>query len=958
MKKIFIVFLSLSFNLIFAQALSGTYYIGDPGTKPGGGDPEFTTLWAACSTLTANGVSGACTFYFTESKTYTEATDVYLGVTGTSSTNTITFKPYSGVVCTLSFTSSAVRTSGIDGHWVIGTSDYYNTTSLVSTNYVTIDGSNSSGGTSKDLVILGANASGQKSIIRVYGNNDYITIKNCIIINQNTSGNSTAPIQFTNRYDGTTNFTPDNYTINNNTLTSNSGNGALGVWLSNSGTPTVGMTGVTVSNNIILHRGTRGIMCNYVNDANIFGNQISSNLQLASGAGAGIWLSTGTSASGTFNIYNNQFSSLSFLNNMAGASNGYIAIDNQLTSPKVVNIYNNFITGFTITSAVSNSKIYGIRHTSTSTSNIYNNTIVIPEMTNMSSFGSSLIAGIAFATAATSEASPTGVIDIKNNIVISNESTMKTWGIRRVGTGGTFTSNFNNIYFVTGDNHTGFWNTVDQTALSSWITASSQDSNSVSKEVNFVSATDLHLTGSSLGDNDLIATPISGITTDIDGQTRDLYYPYKGADESISKKLPSAFHTVSMSSSLNNIQAFGYGSLLGSDGAGIDFYATWDDTYLYLGWSGGNTNYSSDMYYAAIDTDPDGTNGTTNAIEGVGFLAGAQKPDYYVVYENNSSFYGVPTSNGNAFEVYGVSGGNWSWISRTDGNDGTTSRVVFSSSGGEVRLRVPWSTLGSFTPGASSKLGIVMWNNNSSGDYMWARVPTTNPSNGSTPKTLTNYFKFSSTATGVNPSTDRDDTIWPVELTSFVAKVVNKVVELNWTTATEINNYGFEIQRSINLNSTNDANWEKIGFVSGSGNSNSPKTYTFVDKNPLSGKVFYRLKQIDNDGTLSYSNVVEVEFNKLIPQEFTLYQNYPNPFNPATTIRYAIANTSNVRLIVYSINGELIKELINERQEAGEYNVSFDASQLASGTYIYRLIANDIVSGKDFVITKKMMLIK
>ncbi|CUS97648.1 T9SS type A sorting domain-containing protein [Candidatus Kryptonium thompsonii] len=529
-----ILFLTLFlYTISFTQTpMSGTYYIGDPGTKPGGGDPEFTTLFAACSTLTANGINGPVIMYFTQSKTYIEPTDVYLGVNGTSSTNTITFKPYYGVVCTLSFTSTQIRSSGIDGHWVIGTNNYNVQTSLIPTHYVTIDGSNSDGGTSKDLTILGGATSGQKSVIRVFGNNDYITIKNCIIINRSSSASSTAPIQFTNRNDGTNNYTPDYYTIDNNTLESLSGNGGLGLFLSNSGTPTVGMTGVTISNNIISHRGTRGIMCNYVNDANIYGNTISADMQMASAAGAGIWLSTGTSASGTFNIYNNRFTNLRFLNNTAGVSNGYIAIDNQLASPKVVNIYNNFITGFVTTSAVSNSKIYGIRHISTSTSNIYFNTIVLPEMVDMSNFGSSFIAGIAFATAATPEASPSGTVNIKNNIIISNETSMKTWGIRRVGTSGTFNSDYNNIYFVPSDsNFTGFWNNTNQKTLADWQSASGKDANSVSKNVTFVSGTDLHLSGSSIKDPDLVGTPISGITTDIDGNTRHSTYPFKGADE-------------------------------------------------------------------------------------------------------------------------------------------------------------------------------------------------------------------------------------------------------------------------------------------------------------------------------------------------------------------------------------------------------------------------------------------
>jgi len=527
---------------------------------------------------------------------------------------------------------------------------------------------------------------------------------------------------------------------------------------------------------------------------------------------------------------------------------------------------------------------------------------------------------------------------------------MKTWLIRRVGTGGTFNSNYNDLYFdiSINDAYTGFWNDADQKTLSNWQSASSKDANSVSKAVNFVSTTDLHLTGSSIGDNDLIATVLSGYTTDIDGNTRDPYYPYKGADEVTTKKLPSAFHTVSMSASLNNFQAFGNGSFIGADGFGIDFFVNWDATYLYLGWKGGRTNYSSDMYFAALDTDPDGTNGSTNAILGVGFLAGGPRPDYYVVYENNQSFYGVPPTNGNAFEVYNVSGGNWNWVSRTGGDDGISSQIVFADADGEVQLRIPWSTLGGFSPGAGNKLGILMWNNNPSGNFMWARVPTTNPSNGPTPKTLDRYFVFASTAAGVNPAADATDTPLPVELISFVGTFANNKVTLNWKTATELNSYGFEIERSADQKI-----WEKIGFVQGSGTSNSPKEYSFVDDKPLIGKIAYRLKQIDIDGSFSYSEVIIVETDLfVVPKEYSLTQNYPNPFNPVTKISYTLPVDSDVKLLVYTINGELVRELVNQKQSAGTYNVIFDGSNLSSGTYIYRLIAND------FVQTKKMLLIK
>ena len=193
----------------------------------------------------------------------------------------------------------------------------------------------------------------------------------------------------------------------------------------------------------------------------------------------------------------------------------------------------------------------------------------------------------------------------------------------------------------------------------------------------------------------------------------------------------------------------------------------------------------------------------------------------------------------------------------------------------------------------------------------------------------------------------------PVELTTFTANNLGDKVELHWNTATEVNNYGFNVERSnppLNpLQGGETAAWQKIGFVKGSGNSNSPKNYSFIDDSPPSGTVEYRLKQIDNDGNFKYSQIVTVTS---LPTKFELWQNYPNPFNPTTTIQYAIPKAEHITLKVYDELGKEVTTLVNENKEAGQYRLNFNGSNLASGIYYYR------ISAGDFTEVKKLMLLK
>lgn len=191
--------------------------------------------------------------------------------------------------------------------------------------------------------------------------------------------------------------------------------------------------------------------------------------------------------------------------------------------------------------------------------------------------------------------------------------------------------------------------------------------------------------------------------------------------------------------------------------------------------------------------------------------------------------------------------------------------------------------------------------------------------------------------------------VLPVELSSFTSSVNLNNVTLHWSTSTEINNSGFDIERkSISGNN----GWSKISFVNGNGNSQENNNYTYSDKGLQSGKYDYRLKQIDFNGNFEYFELGN-EVTVGVPDKFELVQNYPNPFNPATSISFSLPIDSKVNLSVYDISGRLVSTLINnEFKAANYYTVSFNASSLSSGTYFYRIQTDKNVD------TKKMLLIK
>ena len=194
----------------------------------------------------------------------------------------------------------------------------------------------------------------------------------------------------------------------------------------------------------------------------------------------------------------------------------------------------------------------------------------------------------------------------------------------------------------------------------------------------------------------------------------------------------------------------------------------------------------------------------------------------------------------------------------------------------------------------------------------------------------------------------------PVELTSFISTVSESNVILNWSTSREINNSGFDIERRDARSETQDV-WKKIGFVTGNGNTSENSFYQFTDRGLIEGKYIYRLKQTDFNGNFSYHNLS----NEVIvgsPEKFSLSQNYPNPFNPSTKINYDLPFDTKVSLKVFDMTGREVATLVNEFKTAGYYIAEFNASNLSTGVYLYRISAE--ANGQNFTSEKRMVLVK
>ncbi|MEO8231763.1 MAG: T9SS type A sorting domain-containing protein [Ignavibacteriota bacterium] len=656
--------------------LAGDYYIPQ-GVNPQG----FATLNDAVNAVNSGIVTGTVNLLL-DADTLRENSFTFNA--DLSATNNVVVKPASGRNVVLIVAPGASMGNGIQ---MIG----------FDKGHVTFDGSND-GSTSRNLIVTTETDAVAVPFGLNTSNADSVVLKNLVIKNLDNVTTNFRYGTVINDKDDVWGFRVENCQIG--TATRPVRRDGIAPW------GTAAPNQFSILNNEI-YCGTRGVATLFLTESEIIGNTI--NL-LPTTAGAtdtynhGIYI---TGASGNTTIRENTINCLEKTINATAYLIGIAFAGNSFGATDIISVVNNMINVGAIDETRST---YGIGLRSAGNMgniNVYYNTIVINN--NASTLPSYAIGNHTNGTGPVN-------IDLKNNIIINNHSgNVGSSAIGLIPATSVLVSNYNDLF--SNQNLVNYQSTM-YADLAAWQ-VTTQDLNSVSKSVNFVSTTDLHLTGSSNGDIDLVGTPIAGITTDIDGDLRNAGFPYKGADEAS------------------------------------------------------------------------------------------------------------------------------------------------------------------------------------------------------------------------NPV--------PVELTAFSASYTNGSVLLNWTTATEVNNQGFEIQKK----SVGD--FITFGFVKGNGTTTQVQSYSFTDNKVNNGTYSYRLKQVDFDGTFSYSNVIEVEITS--PLTFSLSQNYPNPFNPTTKINYTVPFDSKVTIAVYSITGE-VTELVNNNFAAGSYSVDFNGSNLASGMYIYKMTAGS------FTHINKMMLMK
>lgn len=894
------------------------------GTKTIGSGGDYATIAAAVSALNGGTVSAAVTFTLLDAS-YSETYPITINaVSGGSVTNTVTFKPtQTGTTVTGASASGGIILSGA--------------------NYVTFDGS-TSGGTDKNLTISNTNTSGSVMTFQNGASNN--TLKNCIF-----NGVSTLTTNGVITFSTTTGSANSTNTIQNNDIGKGATSPAYGIF--NSGSASAKNANNTITSNRIFDFTSTGIR----DDGNssrftYTGNEIYQNANQTSALTG--FRPSATSIDG-FTFTRN------YIHDLKTTSTGTVAgihlFDISATDSGVVS--NNVIS----ISETAPLTVYGIYDQSATGEKymLYYNSVYLGGSVS----GASNSRAYNWSIASTSK--------VRNNIFMNarNGGTGKHYAIAYNTTYANITSDYNCIYNAGGTGNVfGFDGTTDQTTISGFRTSTGKETNSVNGDPQFASTTTLVPvstgTGVIYGMNMGNGTT-TGISVDFNGATRSSSNPDMGAYEFTSAlDLTGASNTTLPGGTYSGLTWTG-NTLTCSGNMTVDGTLTLSNgvinmgaNTLTIGTSASNPGGLTRTGGSVIGTIKRwfNTSTTTNSVFPLDYGDGSNYVGALI------SFTGAPTTGGSLTATFHTSGAGT--LSDNGGSGSINVGGIFPGVNFINLAQQYWTiTAGDGLAGYTYDVTFIANNMNvSSTAYLYTGVVKRD--NGSQPWGWNQSNHVNTTSPGAVPTlggtgftsfsdfgvSGNMDNLLPVELGTFTANIDKRHVTLNWTTVTETNNTGYDIERKA----SESQSWSKISFVEGHGTTTLPQSYRYEDRNLASGKYNYRLKQIDNNGNYHYiplTTLVEIG----VPTKYDMSQNYPNPFNPSTKINFDLPFDSKVTIRLFDITGREVATILNQTVLAGYQTVQFNASSLASGTYFYNIMAEGN-NGNKFVNTKKMVLVK
>lgn len=861
------------------EALSGVYYIPQGDNQQG-----FSTLAQAFDAVTQAGLAGPTTLLIDGDLDET-AYALELKRNDLTEENNLLIKPAPGKTPTVTVAANVVE---LDGRTGIG---LY----IENTSWVTIDGSNTEGGETRDLTIASSDPDiGGNGLITVYWGSKNVTIKNTVI--EYTGTNAAAAALRARRNDADTDGI-ENLMIMNNQIGSMDVpfKDGLILW----GTETNPNNASAVGNDI--YAAHRGITTFWNLDNTFTGNRIwITNPLTNQGFYAGIYL---VLTSGTTTINGNEIYTLAVNRTETRAYAAGVAINATLGQH---NIFNNTFAApdFQNTGAATGNAVYGIvlnNAAGNAENNIFHNTMRIGssnETGNHAAFGVEVVTSTAQSW------------NFRNNIMVVEQDAENAFAFHWPLTSDMPNTDFNNLYVAGASANTGFLNGTAYKTLADWQSATAREGNSVSAAVEFVSGSDLRLTGASIGDNRLAGSPLATVTTDIDGKTRSTAAPYMGAFEG----------DVALVAPLQAIGPFalvfptdGFSLTLEGDAA-TEVEIQWEMPESGEAWARMNGTFEDNAF-------AHGGNGTNAQGKYVGMNldqeAWIRSPKMMNpgVFKFWAATYSSATVLNLAVEI-SEDGVDWEELASFNALDGDAGDITSTWQQKEVEINregafyLRWRQHGETIAGA-------------------AYIDDVELSVMGTSTLLEEGFE------GWEAFQELKFT-WHADLPEgdFSEPLLSIPSDNNGTANTLTLSYG-----------AIDAALEGLGIEKGA----SVNVIWTVTAEFLAEEVRFA----ESPFALTITRNLDVSTERVeMPLVFSLSQNYPNPFNPATNIKFTLPETIDVRLEVYNIAGQRVATLVNTQMNAGEHVVSFDGRALASGVYIYRIIAGD------FVQSNKMTLIK